>query len=738
MTDAIPTALFASGLSLADLAANAVKVALLFAVAWGIARFCLRSAAGRHLVWTAAAATACVLPLAAALVPTVGVPVPGRWMAATASLPAVEFSEVVIDTEVETVAPSAAAYEADLRFFEPLVAEMPEMPEMQSTVSTPTAAVERAPHRGWLTGLWALYLAGLVMSLLPWGVGLVARRRLEAGARPLDDPAWQLELEELRRELGVRRPVRLLVGPRRMVPMTWGLLTPAVLVPEGATDWDADRRRSVLAHELAHVARGDVGSLAVARLTTALYWFHPLAWVASRRIAALAEHAADDSVLALDRAPRASSYAQHLLEVARLLQAGRVGGRWPAPAAGLAMARSSKLGERIAAILDDGRTRRGPGRRGATLLGAGVVLAGLCLAALGCVVGTESHVEISSHDATGDYFDGARCKSNLLGVKRNGVWAESRDGDWTVTLQNGSCELSAAWSGDVELTDDDSGVSLGRGATFELTETTEDDEVQVVARPGAGGTTEYSWTRDGEEVAETPELRAWLGRAVPALLRASGIQAEERVARIYRRSGFDGVMEEIARIPGDSSASRYLGALLAEGLGPSETGQALEWAGEHVDSDYALRRVAEAALDRSDEGSEVDGNLAVQVLALGRTIDSDYELSELLIAVTERLAGGTPLPPDYFETVARIDSDYEIRRALEAAIDRGDLEDTTVGAVLEAVARIDSGFEARTVLEALADTGAVTGERAAEYRQAAERIPPGFERQQALAALERR
>lgn len=760
MNTVIPTALLASGLPFAGIAI-AVKVALLFAVAWLVAQFVVHSAAGRHLVWTTAAATACALPLVAALVPTVGVPIPGNWMSSAASLAPAEFHEVVIDTEIETIAPSAAVVtsDADFRPFESVGAVPP------SAAAPAAAGGGRSSRPGWLVALWAVYLTGLALALLPWGLGLLARRRLATEARLLDDPAWQRELERLCRELSVRRPVRLLVGPRHLVPMTWGLLRPVVLVPAGAEGWDSGRRRSVLAHELAHVARGDVGSLAIARLATAVYWFHPLAWLAARRIATLAEHAADDSVLALDRAPLASSYARHLLEVARLLQAGR---RLPAPAAGLAMARSSGLGERIAAILDDGRARRSPGRSGATLLLAGVVLTGVCLAALGCVVGTESQMEILSHDETGGYFDAVTCDANLLGTKRNGVWAESKNGDWTVTLQNGSCELSAEWSGEIAFTDDESGVTLDRGATFEITEITEEDEVQVVARRGSGGATDYAWTRGGQSTPETRELRAWLGRAIPALLRASGIHAQERVARIYQRSGFDGVMEEIAQIPGDSSASRYFRALLAQDLGPSEAARVLELAGERLDSDYALKQVLIAlppellaapgvsaqwatAAGRLDSDYElrstlehrldhqtVDGELATDALELGRGLDSDYELAELLIQVTERLERGTPLPPAYFETVAALDSGYETRRALEAAIERGGLDDATVAAVLDAVGRIDSGFEARTVLEALAETGAVTGQRAAAYRRAAEGIDSEFEREQALEALEGR
>jgi hypothetical protein len=87
-----------------------------------------------------------------------------------------------------------------------------------------------------------------------------------------------------------------------------------VLLPAEAEAWPNERRRLVLLHELAHVARRDSLSRSAASLACALYWFHPGAWFAARRMSMEQEHAADD--LVLNSGGSARAYARSLLHLA--------------------------------------------------------------------------------------------------------------------------------------------------------------------------------------------------------------------------------------------------------------------------------------------------------------------------------------------------------------------------------------------------------------------------------------
>ena len=64
---------------------------------------------------------------------------------------------------------------------------------------------------------------------------------------------------------------------------------------------------------MAHVKRRDVVPHLMAWIVCAVWWFHPLAWSAARRMRSESEKACDDLVLKVGT--RASRYADDLLDI---------------------------------------------------------------------------------------------------------------------------------------------------------------------------------------------------------------------------------------------------------------------------------------------------------------------------------------------------------------------------------------------------------------------------------------
>ncbi|MBM3768223.1 MAG: M56 family metallopeptidase [Acidobacteria bacterium] len=74
-------------------------------------------------------------------------------------------------------------------------------------------------------------------------------------------------------------------------------LGPAILLPESAAEWPAERLDVVLTHELAHVRRWDLLWRLAGSAVCCVYWFHPLAWWAAAQQRRESEMSCDDQVL---------------------------------------------------------------------------------------------------------------------------------------------------------------------------------------------------------------------------------------------------------------------------------------------------------------------------------------------------------------------------------------------------------------------------------------------------------
>ena len=174
-----------------------------------------------------------------------------------------------------------------------------------------------------LIGLWQV--RSLRRSALPWARGRLAAERVAPGCR-----------------------VEVLLHEKLPGPMTCGILRSAIVLPAETQNWDAEDLERAMVHELEHVRRSDWAIQCAARAVCALYWFHPLVWMAWRRLALEAERSCDDAVLGCSEAP---DYADQLVELAERLSSVE-----KSPM--LAMANRSDLATRVSALLDN-RQQRG-------------------------------------------------------------------------------------------------------------------------------------------------------------------------------------------------------------------------------------------------------------------------------------------------------------------------------------------------------------------------------------------
>lgn len=313
----------------AFLASCLAKATIVLGFAGILARIARRSSAAfRHSVWVVAILAALALPLLEMSLPAWHASVPSRasglWIRPHA------VGEPYTD-----------------------LADLPAM-VINAAIAMPTSET-------WVPLLLLGWSTGFLYFTLRMLAGLARLMRIEAHSELLRDADWAQTTATLSGSMRIARSVRLVESQNEAaMPLTWGLFHPLVLLPAGARSWPELRRRIVLTHELAHVARRDWLFTICAEIACAVYWFHPMIWLAARKIREEGERAADDVVLLTGIG--APDYADQLLRLAASLS----NSGWSSSVA-LALTRRSHLERRFTAMLSPSLDRRSLSPRTRTL-----------------------------------------------------------------------------------------------------------------------------------------------------------------------------------------------------------------------------------------------------------------------------------------------------------------------------------------------------------------------------------
>jgi beta-lactamase regulating signal transducer with metallopeptidase domain len=272
-------------LAMADASLRALALAALTAV---LAWFVRHNAAAQHTVWTIVLAGMLALPFLRPIVPAAHVPLP------------------------RSLTPRALSPGA-----------LDPAPIRPGVISLHISAPMPGPYPDPLTKPWfwiaAAYFTGVALFAARLAGGLVLTRRAFA-AHSNDTRVIHPALPEYFDRITYADPnVILEESDSVRVPLTIGLVCVRVILPANWREWPQAKLDAILAHELAHARRSDPWIAFLASVNTCVFWFHPLAWWLRRRLAVLAEHAADDAALA--GSVGCKGYALLLLETAAQLPA---------------------------------------------------------------------------------------------------------------------------------------------------------------------------------------------------------------------------------------------------------------------------------------------------------------------------------------------------------------------------------------------------------------------------------
>ena len=163
-----------------------------------------------------------------------------------------------------------------------------------------------------LTSVWLVgSLFFCVLRLRDW----FRCRRLIHHSRLNDDHDLENQFSFVANELQLRCKPKLLVSDGLAAPIVVGIFQPVVVLPADVDQlFSTQQLRSVLVHELSHVARKDHWVVGLQILATSLYWWNPLVWLISNKVAEVRELICDDIAVQAQNKPR--EYAQSIIAMA--------------------------------------------------------------------------------------------------------------------------------------------------------------------------------------------------------------------------------------------------------------------------------------------------------------------------------------------------------------------------------------------------------------------------------------
>jgi ankyrin repeat protein/beta-lactamase regulating signal transducer with metallopeptidase domain len=386
-----------------------VKATLILLVGLCASEAARRSRASvRHLILASTFAALLILPMVSMIAPPKVIEVP-----------------VLESADASTTAPpSEAAVVSEAR-------DRAVDPNSIAATAAPSR-LARPVWRGWMsTTVWG---AGVFVVVAALSIALFRLRGISRHGIP-----WiqgEALANDLAREKEIGRSVAVALHEEVSAPMTYGVVRPLIVLPKDATLWSEGDLRRALVHELEHVRRGDWVVQLMARGACALYWFHPLAWVAWRKLCLEGERACDDAVL---QSAENTDYAQQLVTLAKRLSSGE-----GAPV--LSMANRSDLSVRVHAVLDGNQLR---GRAGRATVAASVAMAaiGVVLVAPLSVVAVEraSNSSLDSREEP----KAVTVSSQEKGAEERRIVSKLRRS--RVSRELGEALVNAAEEGDIDL-----------------------------------------------------------------------------------------------------------------------------------------------------------------------------------------------------------------------------------------------------------------------------------------------
>ncbi len=285
--------------------------------------------------------------------------------------------------------------------------------------------------------------------------------------------------------------------------------------------------------------------------------------------------------------------------------------------------------------------------------------------------------------------------TSISNGSRSSTKISVRDGRYTFSSRMGSQQLELEYDGTVEFTDDDKGIkSISKGGYLKIRKTSFGERRELLAEPNSDGSINYEYYEGRRKVEFNDAAKKWLADVLLEVIRTTGIGAEGRVDRFYKRGGVDAVLKETDAIRSDHISHIYLKVLLGtQKLSADELTKVAAYVPRNLDSDHYISEVFK---DYGDLFLKNPKSTEAFLSAIGE-MDSDHYVSIILNrSLREDLSD--EMISKVLDAAERMDSDHYKSGVIKEVLDRRDISDAVINRIVRAAADIDSDHYATLVL----------------------------------------
>ena len=265
---------------------------------------------------------------------------------------------------------------------------------------------------------------------------------------------------------------------------------------------------------------------------------------------------------------------------------------------------------------------------------------------------------------------------------------------------DGESKIEVKYMGEITVSDDDTKIkSISPGGYLRFSKKTFGNKRTINIDSDNNGKLKYEYYEGRKEISFEPEGRRWLEDILLEVIRASGIDAEGRVERIYAKSGINGVISEIKEMKYGNIINKYFSSLLKNNdLNEKETKLVCEkitiLIPSNTDRATLYRKYADVFMKTND--------LTCTYFNCVSSLCSNTERASIFRNIEKEIDFSDDNVIDaYFNSINKLTSSIEAGSTLRHLVKNQQINDKAMVAMLRCIRRISSNTEVGSTMRNL-------------------------------------